>query len=224
MQVLTIVWTLMCAAVIIGYPVFLYKKSASLIETSKERTSLFSSNTVELLSFDISNYFPGWSFSLNVPEITEEVLFNSPVLFYLESDETCMKLPLNNATLGYTATAYKNIGKIYVTFKSLKDGVSNFYIPSYHLRKLKVLIIKSQDQRIYGDWSAKPNRSEIYKSLQKAGININDYEDVLGYFSNIANIDFKGHFKINKPNPVKNYNKQPKVVTTENRDLTPMVS
>lgn len=199
MQVLTIVWTLICAAVIIGYPLFLFNRSTSLMEMTKERAALLSTNTVELLSFDVKNQLPGWSFSINVPEITEEVLYNDPILFYLESDDTCRKLPLNNATLGYTANVYKNVGKVYVTFKSLQDGVSNFYVPAWHLSKLKVLIIKSRDKRIYGDWGAKPEKSEIHKGLKKAGININDYEDVLGYFSNIAAIDFKGHFTVSPP-------------------------
>ncbi|MEZ4810247.1 MAG: hypothetical protein R2819_07790 [Allomuricauda sp.] len=207
MQVLTIVWTLFCAAVIIGYPIFLFNKSSSLINTTKERATLLASNTVELLSFDVKNQLPGWSFSLNVPQITEEILYNNPILFYLESDNTCLKLPLNNATLGYTANVYKNVGKVYVTFKSLKDGVSNFYVPAWHLSKLKILIIKSHDKRIYGDWGAKPNKSEIHKGLQKAGVNINDYEDVLGYFSNIAAIDFRGHFTV--PAPKKTNHKQP---------------
>ena len=44
----------------------------------------------------------------------------------------------------------------------------------------------------------------MHNSMAKAGININDYEDVLGYLSNIASIDFKGHFisKVPKQNKV----------------------
>ena len=67
-------------------------------------------------------------------------------------------------------------------------------MPAWHLSKLKILIIKSKDKRIYGDWGTKPDVSPIHKGLNKAGINIHDYEDMLGYFSNIATIDFKGHF------------------------------
>ena len=42
-------------------------------------------NTVELLSFDIREQLPGWSFALDVPQITEKILHNNPILFYLES-------------------------------------------------------------------------------------------------------------------------------------------
>ncbi|TXN37280.1 hypothetical protein FVB32_03060 [Flagellimonas hymeniacidonis] len=224
MHLLTIIWTLICAAVIIGYPIYLFNKSYSMIEAARECSSALSPNTVELISFDLKNQLPGWSFSLNVPQITEEVLYNNPILFYLESDETCLKLPLNNASLGYTAGVYKNTGKVYVTFKSLTDGVSNFYVPAWHVRKLKILIIKSRDKRIYGDWGAKPNKSTIHKGLQKAGVNINNYEDILGYFSNIAAIDFKGHFTeplnnaitfraSNKQQPIQNI-KTPKLSST----------
>lgn len=194
MQLLTIIWTLICAAIIIGYPIYLFNKSSSIADKEGEDSKPLPCNTVELLSFDIRHQLPGWSFTIDVPQITEDVLYNSPILFYLESEDKCVKLPFNNATLGYTANVYKNVGKVYVTFKSLNDGVSNFYIPAWHLSKLKILIIKSRDKRIYGDWGAKPNKSPIHKGLVKAGININDYEDILGYFSNIAAIDFKGHF------------------------------
>lgn len=191
MLLFTIIWTLICAAIIIGYPIYLFNKSSSFTD----HQGLMSSNTVELLSFDIREQLPGWSFSLDVPQITEDILFNNPILFYLESEETCLKLPISNTSMGYTANVYKNVGKVYVTFKSLQDGVSNFYVPAWHLTKLKILIIKSKDKRIYGDWGAKPDRSTIHKGLAKAGVNIHDYEDILGYFSNIATIDFKGHFK-----------------------------
>ncbi len=193
MQLFTIIWTLVCAVIIIGYPLYLFNRPSSLANFSKENASgLF--NTVELLSFDVTKQLPGWSFTLDVPQITEEVLCNNPILFYLESKDTCLKLPFNNADMGYSANVYKNIGKVYVTFKSLNDGVSNFYVPHNHLSKVKILIIKSKDQRINGDWGAKPEKSPIHRRLRKAGINWNSYEDILGYFSNIAVIDFKGHF------------------------------
>lgn len=94
-------------------------------------------NTVELLSFDIREQLPSWSLSLEVPEITEEVLHKNPILFYLESEDTYFKLPMNNAAMGYKANVYKNVGKVYVTFKSLKDGVSHFHVPTNHLKTLR---------------------------------------------------------------------------------------
>lgn len=200
MHLLTIIWTLLCAAIIIGYPIYLINKSASLIKNHKEFYRSSAPNAIELLSFDIREQLPGWSFTLDVPQITEKILHNNPILFYLESEDSCLKLPLNNAAMGYKVNVYKNVGKVYVTFKSIKDGVSNFYVPTWHLKKLKVLIIKSRDKRVYGDWEANPHKSIIHQNLQKSGININDYEDVLGYFSNITSIDFKGHFIAKMPN------------------------
>lgn len=199
MLLLTIIWTLICAAVIIGYPIYLINKSASIRRGHKKFHQPVEPNTVELLSFDIREQLPSWSITLDVPQITEEILHRNPILFYLESNESCIKLPMNNARMGYTANVYKNVGKVYVTFKSIKDGVSNFYVPNWHLKKLKILIIKSRDKRIYGDWGIKTNKTTIHKSLTEAGINIHDYEDVLGYLSNIASIDFKGHFIAKMP-------------------------
>ena len=204
MHLLTIFWTLICAFAIIGYPIYLLHKSSSMMKDHHDNCIPSEPNTVELLSFDIKEQLPGWSFSLEVPQITEEILRKNPILFYLESDKDCLKLPLNNASMGYMANVYKNVGKVYVTFKSIKDGVSNYYVPASHLKRLKVLIIKSKDERICGNQSASPSKTVMHNSMTKAGININDYEDVLGYFSNIASIDFKGHFisKVPKRNKV----------------------
>ncbi|MBO0342431.1 MAG: hypothetical protein VX798_06760 [Bacteroidota bacterium] len=199
MLLLTIIWTLICAAIIIGYPVYLINKSDPLTGSHKKFHQRIEPDIVELLSFDIREQLPGWSLTLDVPQITEEILQGSPILFYLESDGSCIKLPMHNARMGYTANVYKNVGKVYVTFKSIKDGVSNFYVPNWHLKKIKILIIKSRDQKFYADWGIKPHRSTIHKSLTNAGVNINDYEEVLGYFSNIATIDFKGHFIAKMP-------------------------
>lgn len=187
MHLITIIWTLICAIIIIGYPLYLLNKSNSMTISQMDQPTNRLANTVELLSFDIREQLPGWSFTLDIPQITEEVLHENPILFYLESEEACLKLPLNNCKVGYRANVYKNVGKIYVTFKSLKDGVSNFYVPPHHLKKLKVLIIKPAEPSISKQMVANQN-------LAHAGININDYEDVLGYLSNLARIDFKGHF------------------------------
>ncbi|MDC6366103.1 MULTISPECIES: hypothetical protein [Flavobacteriaceae] len=220
MQVLTIIWTLICAAVIIAYPIVLCHGSTTTIETTKERITMLATNTVELLSFDIQGQLPGWAFSLNVPELTEEVLFNNPILFYLESEDSCLKLPINNESLGYTANVYKNVGKAYITFKSSKDGVSNFYVPAWHLSKLKILIIKSSDKKLFGEQGTLSNKSKIYKGLQRAGVNINNYEEVLEYLSNIALIDFKGHVK---PNHSSNINNEPPTfINTKKHELSPV--
>lgn len=194
MHLITIIWTLVCAIIIIGYPFYLYNKSSTTIKTEEKNNTIPFSDTVELLSFDLRNQPPSWSFILEVPQITEDILYNNPILFYLESDSYCLKLPLNNATMGYTASIHKNTGKVYLTFKSLVDDVSNFCVPSWHLSKLKILIIKSHDKRRYGEWGLKHHKLSLYKELKQADININNYEDVLIYFSNIAAIDFKGHF------------------------------
>ncbi|RDY60179.1 hypothetical protein [Flagellimonas nanhaiensis] len=199
MQILTIIWALLCASIIIGYPILLFNQSASILETTKKLKTKLNVSNVELISFDIRNQLPSWSLCVDVPEITEEVLLTNPILFYLESDNTYLHLPLNNASLGYTANVYKNIGKVYVTFKSLKDGVSNFYVPAWHLSKLKVLIINTKNNTSDIDGNCNTRKSRIYRALQNANININDYEDVLGYFSNVSHIDFKGHFNSVSP-------------------------
>ena len=214
MHLLTIFWTLICAIAIIGYPIYLLNKSSSMMKDHHDNCIPSEPNRVELLSFDIKEQLPGWSFSLDVPQITEEILRKNPILFYLESDKDCLKLPLNNASMGYMANVYKNVGKVYVTFKSIKDGVSNYYVPVSHLKRLKVLIIKSKDERICGSQSALPSKTVMHNSMSKAGVNINDYEDVLGYLSNIASIDFKGHFISKVPKPSKVLNKTFKPVTT----------
>lgn len=221
MHLLTIIWTLICALVIIGYPLYLLNKSAALVRKHQENLVAKEPNTVELLSFDIRKKLPGWSFSLDIPQLTEDILRESPILFYLESEDTCLKLPMSNTTMGYKANVYKNVGKVYVTFKSLKDGVSHFYVPNWHLSKLKVLIIKPQDRKIDGENNILQSKAMIQKNLTNSGININDYEDVLGYLSNITSIDFKGHFipQKTKGNKMPTKRVNPKKPKLENEEL-----
>lgn len=214
MQLFTIIWTLVCAAIIIGYPLYLFNRPFTPNLTNKEDVNE-RSNTIELLSIDITKQLPGWSFTLDVPQITEDVLSNNPILFYLESEDACLKLPLNNTEMGYTANVYKNVGKVYVTFKSLNDGVTNFYVPAWHLSNLKILIIKSKDKKIYGEWGKKSEKSIIHRNLRRAGINWNSYEDILGYFSNIAAIDFKGHFVAPSPKRTRYKDKPPALPSNE---------
>lgn len=199
MLLFTIIWTLICATIIIGYPLYLFNTPSTFDRIPTSIQKLKESNTVELISFDIRDFLPGWSVCLEVPQLTEEVIHNNPILFYLESEENCLKLPLNNATFGYTAHVYKNVGKVYVTFKSLQDGVTNFYVPAWHLRKLKILIIRSKDSELKSGWDFKNNLSSNQLRVGNNLVNLQDYEDMLGYFSNVSTIDFKGHFKALKP-------------------------
>nr|WP_299170459.1 hypothetical protein [uncultured Allomuricauda sp.] len=191
MHVLTIIWALFCATLILGYPMYLLHKSSRSIEDLNKPQSLLKSDTIELISFEVSHLMPGWSFKLDVPQITEEVLQNNPILFYLESSDSCLKLPFNNGAMGYSANIYKNVGRVYVTFKSLVDGVSNFYIPSWHINKLKIMVVRTTNLK--GESNIESKKAAIYKALQKAKININNYEEVLEHLSNIVTIDFKGH-------------------------------
>lgn len=199
MLLFTIIWTLICATIIIGYPLYLFNTPTNLDKIPTRVQKLRESNTVELISFDIRDFLPGWSICLDVPQLTDEVIRNNPVLFYLESEENCLKLPLNNATFGYTAHVYKNVGKVYVTFKSLQDGVTNFYVPAWHLSKLKILIIRSKNRALNGEWNFDHKSTSTKLKVGNNLVNIQDYEDMLGYFSNISTIDFKGHFKAIKP-------------------------
>lgn len=199
MLLFTVIWTLICATIIIGYPLYLFNTTNTLGKTSVRNQKLRESNTVELISFDIRDFLPGWSVCLDVPQLTDEVIRNNPILFYLESEENCLKLPLNNATFGYTAHVYKNVGKVYVTFKSLQDGVTNFYVPAWHLSKLKILIIRSKKSELNTDRNLTHKKSPGPLKVDNNLVNIQDYEDMLGYFSNFYTIDFKGHFKALKP-------------------------
>nr|WP_299382825.1 hypothetical protein [Allomuricauda sp.] len=182
MHYFSILWALFCAALIIGYPVYLYHQSMLLLKKSKKSAAIKASHKLELLSFDIRDQLPGWSVSLEVPQITEDVLGHCPILFYLETEETFLKLPVNNQALGYTAEVYKNTGKVYLTFKCLKDSVSNFHVPCWHATHLKILIIKP---RLLGSLAPQSNTSYktlVHQTLQAAKINLSQYGEVLSYF------------------------------------------
>ncbi|MEX0363537.1 MAG: hypothetical protein AB3N10_21360, partial [Allomuricauda sp.] len=179
---LTILWALFCASVIVGYPIYLYHRSMVILQQSKKSTVIKANNMVELLSFDLRGQLPSWSISLDVPQITEEVLRNNPILFYLETEESHLKLPLNNEALGYTANVYKNTGKVYLTFKCLKDSVSNFHVPGWHATQLKILIIKPRHIGAL-DHDQDSYKVQVYKELKKAKINLSQFEEVLGHFN-----------------------------------------
>ncbi|MEM9646977.1 MAG: hypothetical protein AAF969_00740 [Bacteroidota bacterium] len=199
MHSITIIWALVCAAIIAGYPIYLLRKSAKASKRIKQRTVSRASNTIELLSFDLRGQLPSWSVSLDVPQITEEIICHCPILFYLETEDTCLKLPINNQALGYTANVYKNTGKVYLTFKCLVDGVSNFHVPAWHITNLKVLIVKPRNRMVQTLKKGLSYKTQIQTDLQRANINLNDYEEVLIYFSNRATLEFKGHFITSRP-------------------------
>ncbi|WP_431128822.1 hypothetical protein [Flagellimonas flava] len=188
MHNLTILWALFCASVIVGYPIYLYHRSMVLLQKSKKSSVVKANNMVELLSFDLRGQLPSWSISLDVPQITEEVLCNNPILFYLETEESHLKMPLNNEALGYTANVYKNTGKVYLTFKCLKDSVSNFHVPAWHANQLKILIIKPRHVGAL-DHDQDSYKVQVYKELKKAKINLSQFEEVLAHFNPMTNID-----------------------------------
>lgn len=192
MHNLTILWALFCASVIVGYPIYLYHRSSMLLQKAKRSVVLKANNRVELLSFDLSGQLPSWSISLDVPQISEEVLCSNPILFYLETEDSHLKLPLNNEALGYTAQVYKNTGKVYLTFKCLKDSVSNFHVPAWHANRLKILIIKPRHVGAL-DQGKDSYKVQVYKELKKAKINLSHFEEVLGYFNPMATVDQPVH-------------------------------
>lgn len=192
MHLVTIIWALICAMVIVAYPLYVFNKIKKVSPTNKESdiTPLSYDYILELISLDLRNTSTGWSFTIDIPQMSEENL-KHPILFYLETDETCLKLPLNNATLGYTAEVFKNVGKVYLTFKCLKDGVSNYHIPKCHLKKLKVLVLKPK--RSNGKQESNFVKTTLSQLLKENKVNLNNYDDTLIYLSNIADFDFKGH-------------------------------
>ncbi len=194
MQFTIIIWTLICATAIIGYPIFLYNKGAKSNYLPNHHDKLLLDSII-LLGIDLKNRPPGWSFTLEIPELTEDILFSHTVLFYLETEETCLKLPINNETLGYSANIFKNVGKAYLTFKCVKDGVSNFTAPMCHLKSLKVLIVKQEIQPSNNFSVYSSEKYSLLYMLRATGVNIHQYEETLEYLSNFCEIDYRGYRK-----------------------------
>ncbi len=182
---------------------YLLNKAMNVESKAKGQYIYKPSDMVELISIDLNHQLPGWSLNLDIPQITEDVLFNNPILFYLESADSYLKLPMKNIDMGYSANIYKNVGKVYITFKSLKDDVSNFYVPTWHLTNLKILIVKPFEHVGLAKNNKRTSKQEIYRKLQKSGINIENYNEVLEYFGDKVEINFKRQYSIDKPNQVK---------------------
>lgn len=195
MQLTIIIWTLICAIAIIAYPIFLSNKKTNSKAYSKRKNENLGLESLMLFSFDLKNRPLGWSFTLEIPELTENILMEDIIYFYLETEETCLKLPVHNEARGYTANVFKNVGKVYLTFKCIKDGVSNYSAPMCHLKSLKVLIIKSENLNPKNGSINNGVRHSLHNILRASGINIHNYEQTLEYLSNFCQIDFKGYRK-----------------------------
>ncbi|MEO1487784.1 MAG: hypothetical protein AAFU57_18770 [Bacteroidota bacterium] len=192
MQQIVLYWSLLCAFIILAYPLFLSARAKQKNNTSKPKGLPFLGDSVELYSFDLSERSNTWSFTLNIPEITEEVLKSHLVFCYLETEETCLKLPIHNASKGYTANVFQNIGKVYLTFKCLFDGVSNYNTPKCHVKSLKMILVKKKKYMKNRDILS---HEALRDRLREIGVNLNNYEDTLGYLSNLAQVEFKGFRK-----------------------------
>lgn len=192
MHQLVLYWSLLCAFIILAYPLYLTLRANGRNHKSKPQGLPFLGDSVELYSFDLSKRNNAWSFTLEIPEITEEVLRSHQIFCYLETEETCLKLPVHNATKGYTADVFQNIGKVYVTFKCLFDGVSNYNTPKCHIKSLKMILVKRRRKAKRNEITS---HDALRSRLREIGVNLNSYEDTVGYLSSLAQVEFKGFRK-----------------------------
>ncbi|MEL6306417.1 MAG: hypothetical protein AAFQ20_16765, partial [Bacteroidota bacterium] len=81
------------------------------------------------------------------------------------------------------------------------DGVSNYNTPKCHVKSLKMILVKKRKnikRREMASHDALRNR------LREIGVNLNSYEDTVGYLSNLAQVEFKGFRKnaLATPKPI----------------------
>ena len=192
MHQIVLYWSLLCAFIVLAYPLYLNARTKQKSDKSKPRGLPFLGDSVELYSFDLSERSNTWSFVLDIPEITEEVLKSHLIFSYLETEETCLKLPIHNASKGYTASVFQNIGKVYLTFKCLFDGVSNYNTPKCHVKSLKIILVKKRKNTKRNEIAS---HDALRHRLREIGVNLNSYEDTVCYLSSLAQVEFKGFRK-----------------------------
>lgn len=183
-----IVWTLFCATIIIVYSLFLCKKENGFSEKKRNVNGVVFSESIEVHSYELVNNNSSWSYEINAPVLTDEIILNYPVLFYIKTSDGFVRVPNPSRKEGYKVSVSKKEGKVYLSFKSMVDEVSNFHLPSNYLIDLKVMIIKPEDNVSCSEWGAKTKEAIIFNKLRSVGVDVNDYESVLMHFNDLSKI------------------------------------
>lgn len=191
----TIVLVTLFSVIILAFPLILSKGSNSpKINNIFEAFSL--RDKVELYSFEIKNECSGWSFIIDTPPLTSEVIDECPIFFYIELEDGYQKLPYKDLKSGFKVSVYKREKRIYLTCKSLVDNVSNYHLPSNFLKTIKILVINANKEKEYSKWGCKFKKAILHKKLENAGVDVGNYNDVLGHFTEASYLlQFKGHFR-----------------------------
>lgn len=131
---------------------------------------------VETFTLDISSE-SGLFWGLALNELTQDVIENDAILFYMKRTFGGSYYPVPGISLDDRIEVELTASTINLWFYNRTDGAPNT-IPAGRYELLKVVIIESNSTT-----SGKQTTTEnIQDELKDAGVDINDYEAVMDYF------------------------------------------
>ncbi len=132
---------------------------------------------VRTLLFDISER-SGLNFEIAVPEFTQAVINNDAILWYVEESNITYPIPGAGPNAAYVIRVFATVGNTRLNFNNW-DGTS-FMLPVGGLDELKIVIIESTS----GSSTGKSSKEDVFEELKNAGVDINNYEEVIAYYNN----------------------------------------
>lgn len=132
---------------------------------------------VQTFVFDTSS-MSGGEFYLSLPELTQDVLDNDVILGYNQaSNGTYYQMPGAGMLSNYIAKPYLYSESYNIRFDNW-DGTLHS-ISAGDILLVKVIIIESSSTTT----GKSTSKQQIYKELNQAGVDINDYYAVCDYYS-----------------------------------------
>ncbi|WP_400072439.1 hypothetical protein [Zobellia russellii] len=137
---------------------------------------------VQTYLFDISNE-TGPNFAVDVPQLTQDVIDNDLVVGYLKTLEgTYIPIPAPRYLDSGFGSNFMDVGVeialgrfwVYLYQPGSNAGAT---VTAGNMTKLKVLIVESNST------TGKSGDSDLRKQLKEDGLDLNDYDAVMDYFS-----------------------------------------
>lgn len=130
---------------------------------------------VQTFVFDTSA-FSGIEISLNIPEITQDVIENDVIISYIFNGINYYQVPGGGPGADYVTRSWFRVGTFYIPFHNW-DGTT-YNISAGDVDSVKVILIESTSTTT-GKTNAK---QQVYNELNQAGVDVTDYYAVCDYY------------------------------------------
>jgi hypothetical protein len=132
---------------------------------------------VQTYTFDVSAE-SGIGFNLTVPEITQDVLDNDVILHYINIDTVWYPVPGTGYNGNHIVRAFNILDYAIIRFVDFSGLSTTITAGTYET--VKVIIIESSSTT--AGKNSLSSTQQFYNELENAGVDINNYEDVMDYY------------------------------------------